>query len=360
MEGESWHAFMGALCATFSIALGLLQYISVCRDGLLHALADAAAPYAYTVHDLNFACPTITCLGPDQMFCGGVNDRNVCKRCLQTQAEYASVDIDGWRERHRGLLNEAAFVIAPSRWAAAMLRRYVPGQSVRLIPHGTADDHTVDPPTSLPLSLPDDGIPTIALLGAIGPDKGARRIERLVELARQRNASLRFVLIGYLDVQQTPWQSDDARFSIHGRYDRRELPALLSHYRVKLVIYPSAGPETFSYTLSETCAAGVPALVPPIGALAERVEESAAGWVMTEGEWRDERLMLDRIIALVDDASRVELNAASVRAKAMPHASLLEMAEATFAVYDDALAQSMSRATFAPFSRARMREALNY
>ena len=241
-----------------------------------------------------------------------------------------------------------------------MLRRYFPGQSVRLIPHGTADDHTVDPPTSLPLSLPDDGMPTIALLGAIGPDKGARRIERLVELARQRNASLRFVLIGYLDVQQTPWQSDDARFSIHGRYDRRELPALLSHYRVKLVIYPSAGPETFSYTLSETCAAGVPALVPPIGALAERVEESAAGWVMTEGEWRDERLMLDRIIALVDDASRVELNAASVRAKAMPHASLLEMAEATFAVYHDALAQSMARATFAPFSRARMREALNY
>ena len=43
----------------------------------------------------------------------------------------------------------------------------------------------------------------------------------------------------------------------------------------------------------------MPALVPPIGALCERIAESGAGWVMTEDEWHDEDRMLDRIVALL-------------------------------------------------------------
>ena len=70
------------------------------------------------------------------------------------------------------------------------------------------------------------------------------------------------------------------------------------------MLYPSAGPETFSYTLSEAWAAGRPVLVPPIGALAERVQATGAGWVMTDDEWRDEMRMLDRILALVAPARR--------------------------------------------------------
>src|SRR5205823_1102097 len=225
--------FMGAICATFSIAVVHLHNISGCREGLLAALDEGSVPYGYTVHDLNFACPTITFLrSSDRMFCGAITEATVCARCLAAQPEYASVDIEQWRERHRRLLERAAFVIAPSRWAAAMVQRYFPGRGVRLIVHGTANDAGRDASVPVaPLTLPDDGVPTIALLGAIGPDKGARRIERLVELARQRDLPLRFVLIGYLDAQHTPWQSDDARFSVHGRYDQRALPALLARYR---------------------------------------------------------------------------------------------------------------------------------
>jgi hypothetical protein len=42
------------------------------------------------------------------------------------------------------------------------------------------------------------------------------------------------------------------------RYDPRDLPDLLAHYRVSLVLFPVGGPETFSYTLSEAWAAGAP------------------------------------------------------------------------------------------------------
>ena len=363
--GEAWRDFVGVICASFSIALIHLHNISGCREGLLTALADGVVPYGYTVHDLNFACPTITFLGPDEMFCGAVTDAAQCSRCLAAQPAHAAVDIVAWRRDHQRLLEGAAFTIAPSRWAARMLERYFPGRRAPLIAHGIADDGAQDthPPASaspFAPTLPDDDAPTIALLGAVGPDKGSRRIERLVELARRSNLALRFVLIGYLDVQHGPWQSDDARFTVHGRYDRRMLPALLAHYRVKLVIYPSAGPETFSYTLSETWAAGVPVFVPPIGALAERVEGSGAGWVMSEAEWRDERLMLDRIAALVDDANRANLDAARAHAKSRPHATLAEMADATFSLYEQALAAAPERPALRPFSRARIRDALGY
>ncbi len=190
-----------------------------------------------------------------------------------------------------------------------------------------------------------------------------RRVERLAQRARERGARLRLVVIGYLDVQNAPWQSVDAVLTVHGRYTAQDLPKLFAHYRVALVAYPSEGPESFSYTLSETWAAGLPALVPPIGALAERIAQSGAGWVMTEDEWHDDDRMLDRIVALIgadraDERARAAANARSaarslVAANAGPTARLY----ASVACRRRCAAGAQGTAAFPP---ARMRDALGY
>jgi hypothetical protein len=59
--------------------------------------------------------------------------------CLAAQPEFAAIDIDAWRAKHRALLERAAFVIAPSSWAASILRRYFPEHEVRVIPHGSTN-----------------------------------------------------------------------------------------------------------------------------------------------------------------------------------------------------------------------------
>ena len=171
------------------------------------------------------------------------------------------------------------------------------------------------------------------MLGAIGPDKGARRLERLVELTRERGLPLRWVLIGYLDRGREPWQSADGIFTMHGPYESRALAALLEHYRVRLVAYPSAGPETFSFTLSEAWAAGLPAIVPPIGALADRVSATGAGWVLSDDEWRSEERMLDRIAALLDRAEQASYDRAAERARAALQPTLSAMTGDTMAIY---------------------------
>ena len=361
---EPWREFLGGICGTFDIALIHLHNISACRGGIMTALSDFPVPYGYTVHDLNFACPTITFLAADGMYCGGVTDAAVCTRCLNAQTMFPDLNISTWRARHLDLLRHAAFRIAPSLWAADMLQRYFPDCAAKIIPHGMPDG--VPPQADgepAAIALPDDGAPTVAVLGAIGPDKGSRRLERLVSLARARGAWVRFVLIGYLDVQHGPWQSDDAVFTVHGRYEPVDLPKLLDHYRVALILYPSAGPESFSYTLSEAWASGRPVLVPPIGALDERVRGSEAGWVMSDAQWRDEKLMLERVLSILGTANGEAYQKASRAALAMPHATLKEMTDATLACYAAAVASrplAASPLLLRPFPAVRVRDALGY
>ncbi len=363
-DHELWREFLWGICAVFDISLIHLHNISACRGGILTALADFPVPFGYTVHDLNFACPTITLLAADGMYCGGVTDVATCSRCLAAQPWFPDADIAKWRLDHHALLQRAVFRIAPSRWAADMLVRYFPDCPAEVISHGAPEVVPASAPrVASPFALPDDGRPTVAVLGAIGPDKGARRLERLVALARSRGAWVRFVLIGYLDVLHGPWQADDAMFTVHGHYDPGQLPGLLAHYRVSLVLYPSAGPETFSFTLSEAWEAGLPVLVPPIGALDERVRGSAAGWVLSDEEWRNEDRMLERVLAVLGTANVASRQTASAAARVVPHASLRAMTDATFACYDKAVAARRSAPTPAdlrPFPASRVRDSLGY
>ena len=348
---EGWPGFIGGICARLEVDLVHLHNISGCRDGIIAALAVLRVPYGYTVHDLNFACPTILFLAADGNYCYEETAPDVCGACLAAQPAFAQIDIVDWRLRHRALLARAAFLIAPSRWAATALERYFPEHAVTVIPHAapgvwalqSGGDPGPREPRAAPrvLALPDDGAPTVAVLGAVGPDKGARRLERFADLVRATGASLRFVLIGYMDVEHGPWQSDDRVLTIHGRYEPRELPDLLARYRARLVAFPSAGPETFSFTLSETWAAGLPVVVPPFGALAERVAGTGAGWLWTDAEWRDDAKMLARIVELVAPANAIALGAAAERGRTVPQTAPATMAARTLDLYDAAARASV-------------------
>jgi glycosyltransferase involved in cell wall biosynthesis len=347
---EAWGVFVGRICVERGIDVVHLHNVSGERNGIVTALAALRVPYGYTIHDLNFACPTMLFLAVDGNYCGQVTDASACAACLRAQPPFAGVDIVDWRLRHGAVVANAAFLIAPSRWAAAALERYYPQRRVTVIAHALPNDwalETDDAIGALPelapkqgLALPDDGKATIAVLGAVGPDKGARRLERLAALVRSAGIPVRFVLIGYMDVEHGPWQSDDAVLTVHGRYRPRDLPALLAHYRVRLVAFPSAGPETFSFTLSESWAAGYPVIVPPFGALAERVADANAGFLWTDAEWRDEARMLERMVELVAPQSDALLAATAARARAIPQPTPDLMVKRTTEIYDAAIAES--------------------
>lgn len=349
---ELWADFLGGICASFHINLCHIHHLSGCRDGLLEALTGLNLPYGFTVHDFYLACPTINLLDPSGNFCGAETEEKRCQTCLSAQPMFANTSIGQWRTTHRQFLQRAQFLIAPSAWVAQTFQRYFPEVTLKIIPHGVVEHKGVAETCSAFL-LPQDDYHHIGVLGAIGPVKGARRLENLVARTRARALPLRWIVIGYLDRQFLPYQDKDKLFTIHGHYDNKNVQALLDHYRIGLVVFPSAGPEAFSYTLSEAWAAGRPVFVPPIGALGERVAETGAGWLMHD--WQDEDSILDQLMDLLSKENEDEIRARAQTASAVSHTSVQEMAAATLSVYTELPAKTVL--VTPPLAKRRLYEA---
>lgn len=351
---ELWADMLGEICSGFEIDLCHVHHIAGCRDGLLQAFASLAIPYGFTIHDFYLACPTINLLGTDGNYCGGETNPVACNACLAAQSDYADIDIVKWRRNHADFLAKASFVLAPSQWATEEFSRYFPCIQATVVPHGVNTDSPESDTMCPVLLLPNDGWARVGVMGAIGPVKGARHLEKLVARTRERGLPLRWVVIGYTDRQFQPYQDPDKRLTVHGHYHPKDVIALIDHYRIGLTVFPSAGPETYCYTLTESWSAGCPALVPPIGALGQRVRDSGAGWLMHD--WRDPDAILDQIMKLVGPDAMAERNTRSEAARHIPRVTLRDMAAATQDRYDHVASQSPS---LPPISRQRLIQALD-
>ena len=176
-------------------------------------------------------------------------------------------------------LRAASSVIAPSKYIAELARTHC-GIEASVVPNGIEAAAVEASASPRPAFAAASGKRVVAVLGALGPHKGSRMVEALSR--RLAGSDTVLVVIGYTDAQAWPGWFDDALF-IHGPYEDTHVGALLHAYGADLVLFPNAVPESFSYALSEAWAAGVPVLVPPDGALGERVREHGGGWLLPAG-----------------------------------------------------------------------------
>ena len=157
--------------------------------------------------------------------------------------------------------------------------------------------------------------PTVGIIGALGPHKGADLLEAVWALPQA--GALRWVLLGYTENQLHPLQTEEPEIIVHGPFEHSETAALVDRYQIDLVWFPNRLAESFSYALSECWAAGRAALVPRWGALGERVGEHGGGWISSspaepvealaeiEERTREERALDRRAEHLAARASRV-------------------------------------------------------
>jgi O-antigen biosynthesis protein len=337
--GGDW---LRSLCGWLRIELAHVHSLVGSGDDLRQMLADASIPYCYSIHDMYLACPTVYLINGQSQYCDATTDHAVCRQCLSKIPGLEDVDIGLWRARYRSFLDKASRIIAPSHWAQQTLEKYYPGIRVTLAPPWPERRRSVPAP-ELPgvFPLPDDECRHVGVLGAIGPEKGARQLETLVARIRERRLPLRLVVVGYTDRDQR-YQSSDKVLTIHGPYQPQEVEALFDAYRIALLVFPTVWPETFSYTLSEGWIAGRPALVPPRGALQERVLASGAGWVM-EG-WPDADSMLDQLVALTAPEHGDELARRAQLAKAV-FANGHQSVEPVSSLYGEMLATPAGKTT---------------
>jgi GT2 family glycosyltransferase/glycosyltransferase involved in cell wall biosynthesis len=237
--------------------------------------ARLGVPHDVYVHDYAAFCPRLVLSGPGARYCGEPPPE-VCVGCVADLGSMLDEDISvpALRARSAALLAGARRVVAPSRDAAARIRRQFPGV-----------DAVAEPPED-DLALPDATAARpqarerlrVAVLGAIGPEKGLDVLVGCARDAAARDLPLEFVAIGHT--------TGDARLIATGRvfvtgpYRADELPALIARERPHLALLPSVVPETWCFTLSEAWRAGLDVVCFDLGAQAERVRARGRGLVL--------------------------------------------------------------------------------
>ncbi len=186
---------------------------------------------------------------------------------------------ESWIEAVRASIEGAAQVIAPSAFIRDLAAKAFPDAPLALIANGLATDAAARPalaPSADYLAQAPKHV--VAVAGAIGPHKGSELIEALPALLE--GSGIGVVVIGYTDRRLGAGWVVPGRLYVHGPYEEDELVSWLRGYQAGLALFPGGLPESFSYTLSQAWAAGVPALVAPVGALEERVVAHGGGWVL--------------------------------------------------------------------------------
>ena len=142
---------------------------------------------------------------------------------------------------------------------------------IQVIPHGGvamgARKELISPPSRKLLRL--------VVVGNLAPNKGSRLLS---EIIRQDIEGVEWHVLGKL-VDEDLANLAGKRYIAHGAYLPEELPARLENIQPHLAVFCSPWPETYCYVLDEVWANGIPALVGPLGALAERVNKTGGGWI---------------------------------------------------------------------------------
>ena len=242
--------------------------------------ARLGVSYDFTAHDFYAICPQISLTDHTNGYCGELGVTQ-CTECLARSPAPDGLNIVTWRQQSAEFLDGARYVISPSRDALVRLAHLVPGAPLRLVPH-TDIDPAQPLPAPNPPRLEAPRRLKVAVIGALSTIKGADVLEEVALLARRQQAPVEFHLIGY--AYRSLRTQPQAHLTVHGRYDDRDLPALLGWLQPDLVWFPAQWPETYSYTLSACLQGGWPIVAPNLGAFQERLEGRGWTWVRP---WND-------------------------------------------------------------------------
>ncbi len=246
---------------------------------VLRLAAALGVPWDAYVHDYAWFCPRISLLSYGRRYCGEpeVAGCEACVADLGSRLE-ERIAVRDLVARSTRVLGDARRVIAPSADAATRMRRHFPAVRPVVAPweHNLARHSLPGRTTARRRTLR-----RVAVVGAIGPEKGYDVLLACARDARARGLPLEFVVIGHTE--------DDARLLaagpvfITGRYEEGEAVALIRDQGADLAFLPSVWPETWCFALTRAWDAGLPVAAFDLGAQAERIGQAGRGWLLPLG-----------------------------------------------------------------------------
>ena len=256
------------------------------------AAQQCGLPYLLTLTDFFLECPRINLVTLDNQMCSGPDLGKKCARDCLT----APWDRDSLVARYqagREILTGASARVAPSSFVAERYHLAFPNIDFRVIPHGIDLLKLMGREQISSSSHPvGEKLLTFGYVGSIIPQKGLDVLLR--GFAMIKTEHLRLKIIGGFyggAAYQTKVQAlvdADPRIELLGHMQEAEVFATMPKFDILCV--PSQVPETFSLSLHEAAALGIPALVSNLGAPGEYISTHGCGQTVTAGDaiaWAD-------------------------------------------------------------------------
>lgn len=251
----------------YSCAMGAPDLADL--PGFLLKLAETA-PLEVLFHDYLPISPSITLLDHDGIYRGVPDPDRRGPAHAYRRADGRVVPLATWQRAWGRVIDVADRIEVFSPASAAVVTAAYPQARRRL--HVSAH---VLPQAVQRLAVAQGAPMVVGVLGAIGPQKGAAVLSALSRrLASEPGIGL--ALIGRI----APGFPLAAEVPVHGAYEVADLPALVARYGITHWLIPSVWPETFSYTVHECLATGLPTLAFDLGGQGDAVRGAANGVVL--------------------------------------------------------------------------------
>ncbi|TFZ06837.1 glycosyltransferase [Ramlibacter henchirensis] len=232
--------------------------------------------YDFTAHDYYSYCTWISLTGRRDRYVGELA-AGQCRCCPPDMAAPGGAGtVAQWRAANAELLRGARHVFVPSHDAARRISGFAPGARVVVVGH-TDIPPDADLPQPQPAVRAQHAPLRVVVVGALSRIKGADVLEATAHEAARRRAPIEFHVLGhvYRPLRSRP----SAYLTVHGKYEEEDLAQLLAKLDPDLAWFPAQSPETYCYTLSAVLKAGLPVVVPDLGAFPERVQGRAWSWI---------------------------------------------------------------------------------
>lgn len=241
-----------------------------------------------TLHDFYALCPTVNMLYNMEKCCIDLKEKD-CLTCLNNKMRLVNNILPIWRKRWLDFLEKCDYIITPSDSTKKLIEKEYPTIKCHVIEHGVGYKKQISTLNN------SNTVFNVAFVGVMAKHKGAEVVEKII--AETKNKNIIYHLFG--KTEYSSLEKNRNNYINHGQYNREQLASLLKENNINVVCNLSIWPETYSYTLTETIASGVPVLALDYGAVAERIKKNKFGWVLNKESTAED--IIKRISKIKED-----------------------------------------------------------
>ena len=227
---------------------------------LLDQLQMSDVKKVLRIHDFVYVCPKIHLQGRDNRDCNSPSEFD-CNQCLGDSLH----EIIQYRMLHKGLVQSADKVTAPSEYARSVYKKYFPEKEIEIKSFDVVRD-------KIDILRIDKGSNfVVGVIGIVNHAKGYKLIQDLSSELKKNDLNIEIYLYGDF---ASGLDSNLHNVRVFGRYKNdADLIEKIRKSPPDLIFFPSKVPETYSYALSEALQFDLPIMFFDTGAISERLQD---------------------------------------------------------------------------------------